>query len=78
MNENIVTYILPASWASALVNGDWDGLNENDAAVVRRWLVDNEPGVCLDCSDDQYFANKHDAWQQYPFKSLCLTYSFSK
>lgn len=35
--------ILPASWASALCNGDWSGLeaDPDDAAACRAWIAAN-------------------------------------
>ena len=57
------TYTLPAYWASALVNGDFSGLDcENEQILIRRWLeLQPQLGSCLTCSDEPSFRWSHDA-----------------
>lgn len=47
----IVTVVLPASWASALVNNDWSGLEYDDpdgAAKAKAWQMESGLSV-LSC-----------------------------
>lgn len=55
------TYILPAYWASGLMNNDWTGCAKLDKAEAEKFLSDkNLPGP-VSCSDDQYFKWGNDA-----------------
>lgn len=52
----IVTVVLPASWASALVNNDWSGLEYDDpdgAAKAKAWQMESGLFV-LSCSDEAF------------------------
>jgi hypothetical protein len=43
---------LPAAWASALINDDYSGLSDSEAADVNAWVRDNPHyGGCFTCSD---------------------------
>lgn len=43
---------LPSHWASALVNGDYSGLSDNEAEQIRGFLAENPYlGPCFDCTD---------------------------
>jgi len=39
---DLVTFDLPSHWASALINGDWSGLDDKEAEEVRSWLAKND------------------------------------
>ena len=56
------TYTLPAFWASALVNGDYSGLEDDDEAHLVAWLAAH-PGLgsCLSCTEEAEFRKHHDA-----------------
>lgn len=69
------TYELPAFWASALINGDWTGLEDEDESALKAWLEAFEPGYCVDVSDEPFFKLRHDAWQ-YVLACDCLVYTF--
>lgn len=73
----IIEFTLPAYWASAIINGDFSGLQPGEAADVQYWL-DTEPdigGDALSCTDEEEFVHYHDAGD---FACMCLTFSFPK
>jgi len=52
----IVTVVLPASWASALVNNDWSGLEHDDpdgAAMAKAWQMESGLSV-LSCGGEPF------------------------
>jgi len=52
----IVTVVLPASWASALVNDDWSGLeydDPDDAAKAKAWQMESGLSV-LSCGEHTF------------------------
>lgn len=59
------TYILPAYWASALINADYSGLEDIDIQELERFIARNkEEGkrfYCIDCSEESYFTPYNDA-----------------
>jgi len=69
------TYILPAYWASALINGDESGMEESDIARMDNWLNKNNPGSCIGCSEEQYFKHSNDATN---LGGDVLEYTFAK
>ena len=72
----ITEYTLPEYWASALINGDYSGLAEEEAAALEAWLEDEKPGLCVGCTDEREFRSRHDAYAHCPYASNCLDYSF--
>lgn len=60
---NTETYILPAHWASPLINDDYSGLEESEHAEVIEFLFINKEtlGSCINVSDDSWFAHSNDA-----------------
>lgn len=55
----VVTVVLPAAWASALVNGDWSGLEYTDpdqALEAKAWQMTSGLSV-LSCSDEPFTAS---------------------
>lgn len=59
------TYMLPAFWAPALINGDITGMEPHEVRAMDRWFADVLPvnSCCIDCSDDDStnFMRWHDA-----------------
>lgn len=54
----IVTVVLPASWAPALVNNDWSGLEYDDpdgAAKAKAWQMESGLSV-LSCGEESFIA----------------------
>lgn len=72
-----IDFTLPEYWASALINGDFSGLQDGEAADVRYWL-DTEPdigGDALSCTEEAEFVRYHDAGD---LACMCLTFTFPK
>lgn len=44
-------YILPSFYASALINNDYSGLEDNGIAELNEWLERVKPGYCVGCVD---------------------------
>ena len=61
MSIKTVEYTLPNYWASALINGDDSGLDDDENATLAAWL-NNHPNLsCIDVADDSSFTAWHDA-----------------
>jgi hypothetical protein len=60
-----VTYILPAYWASALVNADSSGLSDDDEKELNAWhekALKRHGTLHCTCPDGEpYFASRNDA-----------------
>ena len=69
------TYTLPAYWACALINGDESDMDDDEIQEMNAWLEQNQPGFCLDCSDESEFCHSNDAMG---LPGDCLTFTFSK
>jgi hypothetical protein len=54
-------YVLPAYWASALLNGDSSGMSEAECDDMDAWYRHETPGWCVDVSDEEEFAMSNDA-----------------
>ena len=75
MSMETIEFTLPAHWASALINGDFSGLSDEEDAAVRYWL-DTEPdigGDALSCTDEPEFRRYYDA---DGLACDCLTFTF--
>lgn len=56
----ITEYLLPAYWASALVNNDYDSLSEYEISELLEWKLKNNPGICSHCSEESFFSKSND------------------
>jgi hypothetical protein len=55
------TYILPAYWASAIINGDTSGLEDSEIKELDDWFeLNNQPNI-VDCSNEPHFSHSNDA-----------------
>ena len=72
------TYLLPSHWASALINDDWTGLDDEDVDAVLTWLTANQPGYCVDCDEESQFCRHHDASGLGVLAADCLTFTFQE
>lgn len=54
------TVVLPAYWATYLINGDASGLDDSEKAVCDMWLARNHDLYFVDCSEP-YFARDNEA-----------------
>lgn len=71
---------LPAHWASALINSDSSGLDDDDTAALdlfENWMV-SQYNQCwpLSCDNDPQFERWHDAAQFGVLACVTLTFSF--
>lgn len=61
----LVTRILPAHWASALINGDESGLTAADREHLDEYIAEEleryEQFHTVDVSDESWFARDNDA-----------------
>jgi hypothetical protein len=75
-----IQYTLPAYWASALINGDESGLEQEEqdtlGAFIEYMLQEHGACHCVDCTEEPVFSKYHEA---RPFGVLacdCLDYTF--
>jgi len=58
-------YELPAHWASALINGDDSGLEEEDLIALEKFerymALVYKQCWCVDVGEETWFSNYHDA-----------------
>ena len=73
------TLWLPEFWASALINGDFSGLNDDDEKALRRWIKHHPPQFSnpTDVSDMREFRKNHDA-DGYVLPCDCAEFSYSR
>lgn len=69
------TYTLPAYWASALINADESGMEDDEIAAMDKWLDYAKPGHCLTCSKESFFTAWHDA-TGFALAGDCLEFTF--
>jgi hypothetical protein len=63
--------ILPAYWASALINGDTSGLEDDEEAELDAWIAAHPYyGACLGCYEHTYLT------QYEGLLTECLDYTF--
>lgn len=69
-------YVLPAEWASALINNDYSGLTDHEVYMLEDTLqmLGLEAARCLTTTSHTFFTYKHDALGIGGAE--CLTYSF--
>ncbi len=60
MGAENTTFILPSYWASALINGDYSGLDETETQQVKDWEKTNSEYYVVECGE-QYFSSYNDA-----------------
>lgn len=70
------TYVLPAHWAPALINDDWSGLEDDDAADLQIFLDSEDLGHAIDVSHEPFFAKYHDAEPYHVLACDCLEFTF--
>jgi len=70
-----IKFTLPDFWASALINDDASGLDDDEHDQLNEWLLNVKPGHCLSVSDEYKFTKYHDA-RDYVLACDCLEYIF--
>ena len=68
---------LPDFWASALINNDFSGLEQDEENEFLRWgfSLDKNIGPCLDVNKERSFTKHHDA-SEFVLACDCLEYIF--
>lgn len=82
--HELVTRVLPAFWAPALVNRDFSSFmlpdNEEDLAFITQYMADftKHYGNCdpVDVSEESFFYRGHDAVQYGVLACDCFEYVF--
>ena len=75
-------YMLPAHWASYLINGDATSFSLNDdggdaeIAVIDQIIENIDAGGPVSCSDESVFMKYHDARPYGVLASDCLMFTF--
>ena len=75
-------YMLPAHWASYLINGDATSFSLNDdggdaeLAVINTIIENIDAGDPVSCSDEPVFMKYHDARPYGVLASDCLMFTF--
>lgn len=75
MQIEMTNYTLPAHWASALINDDRTGLEDDDERELDSWLAWANPGHCVDVTGEPEFRTQYDA-DGLPCD--CLEFSFQE
>lgn len=70
------TYLLPAHWASALINDDWTGLDDDQAGEAQVFLDAEDLGPATSCDGDPVFARYHDAEPYGVLPCICMEFTF--
>jgi hypothetical protein len=71
-------FVLPADWASALINNDYSGLTNTERYDLEHtlMLLGLEAARCVTATSHTFFTYKHDAAWAGIGGAECLTYSF--
>jgi hypothetical protein len=75
------TFILPEHWANWLINGDPDGMDEDEFNAMSKWVdrMIEEHGKCwcLGTTDaEPGIMRWHDAAAAFPYAANCLEFVF--
>lgn len=56
-------YVIPSHWICALVNDDFTGVDDNEEAIIRQFLLDLGERYLFTVPEDEdsYFTRCHDA-----------------
>ena len=74
--EDYDIFILPAHFAAALINADESGLSDEESQLLRDFVHEKCSGLCVGCSEDQFFTACHD--MPRIGASVCLEFYFEK
>lgn len=58
---NIITYTLPAYWATYLINGDDSGISDEDKQQCDSFLSRERLTMPVSCSDESWFSWHNDS-----------------
>lgn len=71
-----VILTLPEHWASALVNADTTGLDDQDEKALDAFLEDHPHLYCVDVSEESTFCRRHDATAYGVLACQCSLFAF--
>lgn len=71
-----LTYQLPTFWATALMYGEYDGLNEDEEKSIDVFLNEHPDIQLVSVEDDVHFASWHDATQYNVLPTEVCTFIF--
>lgn len=54
--REVEIFELPAYWACALINNDFEGLSEWDEEKIKDFFNDNPGLYCVGCSEESFFS----------------------
>lgn len=74
-NDNIITYKLPTHWASALINGDYSGLDDDEEKEINDFLEEVKASVVDVDVESKSFEISNDAGT---LACECYHYQFIK
>lgn len=75
LTVNFETYILPAHWASALINDDYTGLDDDEQLALESWSTSGNWGYCVGVEGEPEFTQWHDARPEV-LPCDCLRFTF--
>ena len=76
---NAQEYVLPASWACLLINGDDTGCDDHEKATISIWQAQSCLAPALSVSNDTFLTRYSDAAPLLDFElTECATYVFPK
>ena len=67
---------LPLFWASALINGDESGLDDNEQEQLDDWIKDNPNLCCIDVGEETFFSKYHEAADYGVLACDCSEFTF--
>lgn len=70
-------YVLPAYYASYLINGDESSLNDEELEIIREFLLNNNLGECMDCSEDEWFQWYNDLFPNRKLGCNVMSFTFN-
>jgi hypothetical protein len=78
-----ITYSLPDFWASALINDDFSGLDDEEEAQINEWLSDNAEDMGqghwgLEPEQEAGFCKYHDARSVGVLACSCFDYVWNR
>lgn len=71
-------YQLPTHWADALLNDDWDDLDDGETYSLATFLLIEGLGRCLDCDGKSEYTATHDAALYGVLPCWCSVYDFDE
>ena len=77
----VIEYLLPTSWACALINGDESGYEDDEIELITKFCDDvvadygHAHFSCGNLDEESGFCAYHDAWYLMPLAADCATFT---